>query len=133
MLNAECFVMAQSSAESNHRVRFRKQTSKQENTTSLNVFPINSHYYYVFFFLNHNVVDVLFERLYLENYYLLLVWAAQSMFPIVANVTSATAGREAGREARGQAQPGERGGCGGRLCHPLLRLAPLCNNLFQSF
>lgn len=34
MLNAECFVMAQSSAESNHRVRFGKQTSKQENTTS---------------------------------------------------------------------------------------------------
>lgn len=70
----------------------------------LNVFPINSHYYY-FFFLNHNVVDVLFEWLYLENYYLLLVWAAQSMFPVVANVTSATAGREAAHRplARGQA------------------------------
>lgn len=47
------------------------------------------------FFLIHNVVDVLFQWLYLRNYYLLLVWAAQSVFPIVANVPSETMGQEA--------------------------------------
>lgn len=43
------------------------------------------------FFLSRNVVDVLFQWLYLEKqkYYLLLVWAMQSMFHVVANRNSA--------------------------------------------
>lgn len=67
----------------------------------MNVLPINLHYFSVVFFvlfcffLIHNVVDVLFQWLYLRNYYLLLVWAAQSVFPIVANVPSETMGQEA--------------------------------------
>lgn len=52
-------------------------------------------FYFILFFLIHNVVDVLFQWLYLRNYYLLLVWAAQSVFPIVANVPSETVGQEA--------------------------------------
>lgn len=43
------------------------------------------------FFLNCNVVDVLFQQLSLEKqkHYLLLVWATQSMFRVVANRNSA--------------------------------------------
>lgn len=43
------------------------------------------------FFLHRNVVDVLFQRLSLEKqkHYLLLVWATQSMFHVVANRNSA--------------------------------------------
>lgn len=51
--------------------------------------------FFFFFFLIHNVVAVLFQWLYLRNYYFLLAWAAQSVFPIVANVPSETAGQEA--------------------------------------
>lgn len=90
------------------------------------------------FFLNRGVVDVLFQWLYLEKYYLLLVWATQSMFHIVANTSSPMRdGRllsgwgtslpsEVRRDASGEAWPPERKDCrgGGRLPLPLLRPLP---------
>lgn len=65
------------------------------------------------FFLNRNVVDVLFQWLYLEKkkYYLLLVWATQSMFRIVANNDFSDAGGQAA--PRVGAQPSSRGATGG--------------------
>lgn len=102
------------------------------------------------FFLNRNVVDVLFQWLYLEKkkYYLLLVWATQSMFRIVANNEFSDAGRQAAPwvgcpaflprcDGRRGVKPGHpsREVCrgGGLFPHlPPLATGPPCNNLFQS-
>lgn len=92
------------------------------------------------FFLNHNVVDVLFQWLYLEKYYLLLVWAMQSLFHIVANPHSLMRGCSLGRWPACLLAflPRAGGTCGvkpgrprGRFAEAVISPFP-CNNLFQS-
>lgn len=80
------------------------------------------------FFLNRNVVDVLFQQLSLEKqkHYLLLVWATQSMFHLVANrnsVPRAVSGRPAWGwwHVWGEAWPP---GCGGGPVSPCPQQPP---------
>jgi len=98
------------------------------------------------FFLNCGVIDVLFQWLYLEKYYLLLVWATLSMFHVVANTNSLMRdGRllsgwvtglpfEVWWDAWGEAWPPEANPQSLRrqLSPPPPATAPPCNNLFQS-
>lgn len=126
--------MAQSCAASNHSLGFvsREQPphSAPPAPPELNVFPVNSHYLLSESQCCRCSFSMVVSGKKTPQYYLLLVWAAQSMFHIVANRNSAP------RAVSSRPSRGWRA-CGVRPwppagCAEVAPCPPASNNLLQS-